>query len=63
MAIERHYRIAQVADLLGVSRGTIYNLLRGEFVVDLAPPRSKGVKLVPESTVSRLLERHKKRFR
>ncbi len=63
MAIEQHYRIAEVARLLRVSRGTIYNLLRGEWVVDFAPSGQKGVKLIAESTVARLLERHKKRFR
>ena len=63
MPIEKHYRISEVARLLGVSRGTIYNLLRGEWVVDFAPSGQKGVKLIAESTVARLLERQKKRFR
>ncbi len=63
MSLEAHYRISKLARLLGVSRGTVYNLLRGEIVVDFAAPGCRGVKLVPESTVRRLLERHKKRFR
>ncbi len=63
MAVERHYRIADIARLLGVSRGTVYNLLRGELVVDLAAPGSRGVKLVPESTLQRILEKQRKRFR
>ena len=64
MPIEKHYRISEAARLLGVSRGTIYNLLRGEWVVDFAPSGGcKGVKLIAESTVARLLERHRKRFR
>ncbi len=61
--LERHYRIGELARLLNVSRGSVYIWLRGEFVVDFARPGRKGIKLVPESTVRRLLERHKKRFR
>lgn len=61
--MEQHYRVAEVAQILHVSRATVYNLLRGEFVVDFAAPGCKGVKLVPESTVCRLLEKHRKRFR
>ena len=61
--LEPMYRIAEVANHLHISRPTVYNLLRGEFVVDFARPGRKGIKLVPESTVRRLLECHKKRFR
>ena len=63
MSLEAHYRISKLARLLGVSRGTGYNLLRGEIVLDFARPGRKGVKLVPESTVRRLLDRHRKKFR
>lgn len=61
--IEPHYRISQVASLLGVSRGTVYNLLRGEMVVDFARPGRRGIKLVPESTLQRLLEKKRKVLR
>ncbi len=57
------YRITEVARLLHVSRPTVYNLLRGELVIDFARPGRKGVKLVPESTIRRLLERRTRRFR
>jgi hypothetical protein len=61
--IEPHYRIAEAARLLRVARPTMYNLLRGLPVVDFAPPGKKGVKLVPASTLRRLLEKNTKRFR
>jgi len=62
-AIERLYRISEAASVLRVSRPHVYNILRGEFVIDLSRPGRKGIKLVPESTLRRVLERHKKRFR
>jgi hypothetical protein len=62
-AVERHYRISELAQLLHVSRGTAYNLLRGEFVIDFAAPGRRGVKLVPESTVQRILEKRRRQFR
>ena len=61
--IERHFRIAEVAKLLGLSRGAVYSILRGEVLVDFSRPGKKGIKLVPESTLKRLLDRHKKPFR
>jgi hypothetical protein len=62
-AIERLYRISEVASVPPVSRPHVYNILRAEFVIDLSRLGRKGVKLVPESTLRRILERHKKRFR
>jgi predicted transcriptional regulator len=61
--IERHYRIGEVAKLLGLSRAAVYNLLRGEILVDFARPGKKGIKLVPQSTLRRLLDRHTKTYR
>ena len=61
--LEPHFRISEVAHLLHVSRGTVYSLLRGEFVIDFAAPGHKGTKLIPESTLRRILEKRKKRFR
>ena len=61
--IERHFRIAEVAKLLGLSRGAVYSILRDEVIVDFARPGKKGIKLVPESTLKRLLARHTKTFR
>ncbi len=61
--VERHFRIAEVAKLLGLSRAGVYNILRGEVLVDFSRPGKKGIKLVPESTLKRLLDRHTKTFR
>ncbi|MCH8948644.1 MAG: hypothetical protein IH789_13640 [Acidobacteria bacterium] len=61
--VERHFRIAEVAKLLGLSRAGVYKILRNEVIVDFARPGKKGVKLVPESTLKRLLDRHRKTFR
>ncbi len=61
--IEQHYRISQVAGILGVSRGTVYNLLRGEVVIDFTQLGKKGTKLVPESTLAHLLAKKRKVYR
>ncbi len=61
--IEKHFRIAEVAKLLGLSRGAVYSILRGEVLVDFSRPGKKGIKLVPESTLKKLLDRHTKTFR
>jgi hypothetical protein len=61
--IEPLYRFAEAARILHVSRPQIYNLLRGELVVNFSRPGRRGIKLVPESTLLRLLERHTARLR
>ncbi len=61
--IEKHYRFAEAAELLGVTRQNMYNLLRGEEIVDFARPGKKGTKLISQSTLDRLLARHRKIFR
>ena len=58
--IERHYRIPELAAMFGCSRGTVYNLLRGENVVSFAEPGRRGVTLVPESTVARVLKKRER---
>jgi hypothetical protein len=60
--IEPLYRIADVAGILHISRASVYNLLRGEIIVDLSSPGKKGMKLVPESTLNQIIARCKKRF-
>jgi hypothetical protein len=60
--MEPFYRITDVARLLHVSRATVYNLLRGETIVDLSEKGRKGIKLVPESTLNQIIARCKKRF-
>jgi hypothetical protein len=61
--IEPLYRIAEIAHMLHVSRGTVYNLLRGSRIVDLGGKGKKGVKLVPESVLREIVERKTKTFR
>jgi NADH:ubiquinone oxidoreductase subunit E len=57
------YRIAEVAKMLHISRASVYNLLRGERIVDLGGKGRKGVKLVPASVLHEILERKTKTFR
>ncbi len=52
-----------MARLFHVSRPTVYRIIRGEVVIHLAAPGRKGIILVPESTLRRLLEKFRKRFR
>lgn len=61
--LERHYRIAELASMWGVSRGTVYNLLRGEAVVSFAQPGRRGTTLVPASTVEKVLKKKQRVFR
>jgi transposase len=60
---EQLYRISEIAKMLHVSRGTVYNLLRGSRIVDLGVNGGKGVKLVPASVLREILERKTKTFR
>jgi transposase len=60
---EPMYRIAEIARMLHVSRGTVYNLLRGSRIVDLGGKDGRGVKLVPASVLREILERKTKTFR
>lgn len=61
--IEPLYRISEIARMLHVSRGTVYNLLRGCRIVDLGGKGKKGVKLIPESTLQEILNRKTKTYR
>jgi Helix-turn-helix domain len=60
---EQLYRIAEVAKILHISRASVYNLLRGERIVDLGGKGKKGMKLVPASVLREILERKMKTFR
>ena len=58
------FSIPDLAERWRCSRATVYNLLRGEEVVDFAPaPGRKGHKLVTAETVRRIEERRVRRFR
>jgi hypothetical protein len=57
------YRISEIAKILHVSRASVYNLLRGERVVDLGGKNKRGCKLVPESVLRAIIDRRTKVFR
>jgi|HubBroStandDraft_5_1064220.scaffolds.fasta_scaffold613007_1 hypothetical protein len=58
------FSIPELAERWRCSRATVYNLLRGEEVIDFAPaPGRKGHKLVTAETVRRIEERRIRRFR
>lgn len=60
---EQLYRIAEVARMLRISRASVYNLLRGERIVDLGGKGKKGMKLIPASVLREILERKMEIFR
>jgi Helix-turn-helix domain len=61
--LERFYRIAEIAKMLHISRASVYNLLRGEKIIDLGGKGKKGMKLIPDSVLRGILERKMKTFR
>jgi predicted transcriptional regulator len=60
---EPMYRIAEIAKLLHISRASVYNLLRGERIIDLGGRGKKGVKLIPESTLRGIIAKRTKTLR
>ena len=48
------YSIRELAERWRCSRGMVYNLIRGERVLDFAAPGHKGKKLVPAELVRRI---------
>jgi hypothetical protein len=57
------YSISELAKRWRCSRGSVYNRLRGEKVLDFAAPGHKGHKLVPIETVRRIEQRRMKVLR
>jgi hypothetical protein len=58
------FSIPDLAERWRCSRATVYNVLRGEEVVDFAPaPGRKGHKLVSIEVVRRIEARRVRRFR
>ena len=57
-ATQPFYSIADLASRWRCSRGSVYNRLRGEKVVDFAATGRKGKKLVPMETVQRIERAH-----
>jgi hypothetical protein len=59
----RYFSILELADRWRCSRGTVYNIIRGEQVLDFAVPGHKGKKLVPVEVVRRIEQRRMRVFR
>ena len=58
-----YFSIGDLAARWRCSRGTVYNMIRGERVLDFAAPGRRGKKLVPASVVNRIEERRTRVFR
>jgi hypothetical protein len=58
-----YFSIGDLAVRWRCSRGTVYNMIRGERVLDFAAPGRRGKKLVPATVVVRIEERRMKVFR
>lgn len=58
-----YFSIADLAARWRCSRGTVYNLIRGERVLDFAAPGRRGKKLVPSDVVARIEEANLRVFR
>jgi hypothetical protein len=56
--VQPFYSIADLAVRWRCSRGSVYNRLRGEKVVDFAAIGRKGKKLVPLETVQKIERAH-----
>jgi len=54
---------ARIRECWRCSRGTVYNLIRGERVLDFAAPGCRGKKLIPVEVVRRIEDRCMKVFR
>ncbi len=62
-AAQPFYTIADLAVRWRCSRATVYNILRGELVVDFAPrPGRKGRKLVSAELVKQIEHRRSRRL-
>ena len=58
-----YYSITDLADRWRCSRGTVYNVIRGECVLDFAATGHRGKKLVPAEVVRRIEQRRMQVFR
>jgi hypothetical protein len=52
--MQAFFSIAELAQRWRCSRGTVYNVIRGEKVLDFAAPGHRGKKLVPQEVVRRI---------
>lgn len=58
-----YFSISDLAERWRCSRGTVYNAIRGERVLDFAASGHKGKKLVPAEVVRRIEQRKMRVFR
>jgi hypothetical protein len=58
-----YFSIADLAARWRCSRGTVYNFIRGEKVLDFAAPGHRGKKLVPYEVVERIEQERMRCFR
>jgi len=61
--VQEFFSIPDLAMRWRCSRGTVYNLIRGEKVLDFATPGRRGKKLVPAIVVARIEEANMRVFR
>jgi hypothetical protein len=59
----KYFSISDLAGRWRCSRGTVYNMIRGERVLDFAAPGRRGKKLIPADVVSRIEQRRMRVFR
>jgi hypothetical protein len=62
-AMQPYFSIPELAVRWRCSRGTVYNLIRGEQILDFAAKGHRGKKLVPAAVVSRIEESNTRVFR
>ena len=60
---QHYFSIPELAVRWRCSRGTVYNLIRGEKVLDFAAPGHRGKKLVPTALVTKIEEANMRVFR
>jgi len=62
-AMPPYFSIPELASRWRCSRGTVYNVIRGEKVLDFAEAGHRGKKLVPAEVVRRIEQRRMQVFR
>lgn len=61
--MQAFFSMADLASRWRCSRGTVYNIIRGEKVLDFAAPGRRGKKLVPQEVVRRIEQKRMRCFR
>jgi hypothetical protein len=60
---QQFFSIPELAARWRCSRGSVYNLIRGEKVLDFARPGHRGKKLIPAATVEKIERENMRVFR